>query len=252
LRRFIGSEDGKSGGDEICVQRGTGKSKCGSYTLGHTIDNASGLRVSSRIDGGRTDRGNSEQDIRQRYVMSYLWEFPLMKPQTGVLGHILGGWGLSGVNTFQTGPPFDITEPDDRCLCDSGNQRPDFVGGTIQFFDPRSTSSVPGRANSWFDGTGGGTATAATNPFFRFKLLGDLLPFSLSLTYPRAKAMSPIWGFSGSLYKASSSVRSWAGLTWKFKSVVATANAAVQLASAWNAERPGLALAVSLLIRPML
>jgi len=137
-----------------------------SYTLGHSIDNASGLRVSSRIDGGRTDRGNSEQDIRQRYVMSYVWEFPWLKNQGGALGHVLGGWGVSGVTSFQTGPPFDITEPDDRCLCDSGNQRPDFLGGVVQFFDPRSTSAVPNRPNSLFDGTGGGTPTATPNPFF--------------------------------------------------------------------------------------
>jgi hypothetical protein len=136
------------------------------YTWGHAIDNASGLRVSSRIDNPRFDRGNSEQDIRHRYAMSYRWEFPLMKAQSGALGHILGGWGISGVNTFQSGTVFSIDEPTDRCLCTSGNQRPDFVGGTIQFFDPRSTTAVASRPNSWFDGTGGGTGTAATNPFF--------------------------------------------------------------------------------------
>ncbi len=82
-------------------------------------------------------------------------------------GHFLGGWGVSRVTTLQSGVPFDVTEPDDRCLCNSGNQRPDFLGATIQIFDPRSTSAVAGRANSWFDGTGGGTGTAAANPFFR-------------------------------------------------------------------------------------
>ncbi len=137
------------------------------YTWGHAIDNASGLRVSSRIDNPRFDRGNSEQDIRHRYVFSFRWESPWMKAQSGALGHILGGWGVSGVSTFQSGTVFSITEPDDRCLCDSGNQRPDFVGGTIQLFDPRSNTAVAGRPNSWFDGTGGNTADAATNPFFR-------------------------------------------------------------------------------------
>lgn len=90
-----------------------------------------------------------------------------MKGQMGFFGHILGGWGVSGVTTFQSGTVFSVTEPQDRCLCSSGNQRPDFVGGTIQFFDPRSTSAVAGRPNSWFDGTGGATPTAGTNPFFR-------------------------------------------------------------------------------------
>jgi hypothetical protein len=138
------------------------------YTLGHAIDNASGLRVSSEIlgQGPRADRGNSEQDIRKRFVSSYRWEAPWMKSQSGGVGRLLGGWGVSGVTTFQTGAPFTIVEPSDRCLCGSGNQRPDFVGGTVQFFDPRSTNAVTGRSNSLFDGTGGGTPTAATNPYF--------------------------------------------------------------------------------------
>ncbi len=51
-------------------------------------------------------------------------------------------------------------------MCDGGNQRPDYVGGNIVFYDPRSNIAVTGRGNSYFDGTGGGSATAATNPFF--------------------------------------------------------------------------------------
>ncbi|MBI3693885.1 MAG: carboxypeptidase regulatory-like domain-containing protein [Acidobacteria bacterium] len=137
------------------------------YTWGHAIDNASGLRVSSRIDNARADRGNSEQDIRHRYVGSYLWEAPWWKNQDRGLGRILGGWGVSGITTFQTGLVFNITEGTDRCLCTSGNQRPDYIGGNLTLFDPRSTSAVSGRANSYFDGTGGGTAAADTNPYFR-------------------------------------------------------------------------------------
>jgi len=36
----------------------------------------------------------------------------------------------------------------------------------LKYLDPRSTTAVPGRPNSWFDGTGGGTPTAETNPYF--------------------------------------------------------------------------------------
>ncbi len=80
---------------------------------------------------------------------------------------MLGGWGVAGVTTFQTGLVFDITEPTDRCLCDSGGQRPDYIGDAVVFFDPRRTDAVASRPNSWFDGTGGGSSTAATSPFFR-------------------------------------------------------------------------------------
>jgi hypothetical protein len=106
-------------------------------------------------------------DVRHRYVMTYTYELPWMKSRRDALGRIAGGWGITGVTTFQSGLVFDITESDDRCLCSSGGQRPDYVGGDVRFYDPRSTTAVSGRANSWFDGTGGGTPAAAANPFFR-------------------------------------------------------------------------------------
>ena len=124
------------------------------YTWGHTIDNISGIRGDwSRSDNARADRGNSELDVRHRYVMTWEWELPWMKQRRGAAGWVLGGWGVYGVLTFQTGLVFDIFEPTDRCLCDSGGQRPDYIGGEVRFFDPRSTTSVPGRPNAWFDGS---------------------------------------------------------------------------------------------------
>jgi len=85
-------------------------------------------------------------------VITYLHELPFWKTQAGVHGRLLGGWGVSGITTFQTGLPFNITEPNDRCLCSSGGQRPDYIGGEVQFFDPRSSAAVPGKPNAWFDG----------------------------------------------------------------------------------------------------
>jgi hypothetical protein len=75
---------------------------------------------------------------------------------------------MSGVTVLQTGTPFNITEPTDRSLSGAGSDRPDVVGtGQLQFFDPRNTDATLGGPNRAFNGTGGGSATAATNPFFR-------------------------------------------------------------------------------------
>jgi hypothetical protein len=137
----------------------------GAYTWSKAIDNASGLRVASNPFSSRADRGRSEQDLRHRAVFSYVYDFPWMKDQQGFLGRIIGGWGISGITTFQTGTPVNITEPQDRCLCGGGNQRPDYIGGNLVYGDPRG--AINGRANSWFDGTGGGSGGAVTNPFFR-------------------------------------------------------------------------------------
>jgi hypothetical protein len=143
------------------------------YTWSHCIDNSSGLRSNTRFNDPRADRGNCEQDIRHRNVLSYIYELPFYKSQSGFAGKVLGGWQISGVTVLQTGTPFNITEPTDRSLTGAGSDRPDFVGGTLQFFDPRNTNTSLGpnttapTNNHAFNGTGGGTGTAASNPFFR-------------------------------------------------------------------------------------
>ena len=137
------------------------------YTWSHCIDNSSGLRSNTRWNDPSADRGNCDQDIRHRNVLSYIYELPFYKTQVGPIGKVLGGWQLSGVTVFQTGTPFNITEPTDRSLSGAGSDRPDFVGGTVQFFDPRNTNSANGGPNRSFNGTGGGSGTASTNPYFR-------------------------------------------------------------------------------------
>ena len=151
-----------------------------SYTYGHCLDNASGLRSNVRYNDPRADRGNCESDIRHRYVVSYIWELPWGKGLRGVASKALYGWELSGVTQFQTGIPFNITEPTDRSASGAGADRPDFLGGKVQFFDPRNTDTSLGpQTNHYFSGACAGTATlgppitptatcpAGGNPFFR-------------------------------------------------------------------------------------
>jgi hypothetical protein len=138
------------------------------YTWSHCIDNSSGLRSNTRYNNPSLDRGNCDQDIRHRNVLSYIYELPWYKSQTGFAGKVLGGWQVSGVTTLQTGTPFNITEPTDRSLSGAGSDRPDWIGtGQLDFQDPRNTDAALGGPNRSFNGTGGGSATAATNPFFR-------------------------------------------------------------------------------------
>jgi Carboxypeptidase regulatory-like domain len=137
------------------------------YTYGHCIDNASGLRSNVRFNNTGADRGNCDSDIRQRYVVSYIWELPFGKGLKGVAGKFLSGWQVGGVTQFQTGTPFNITEPTDRSLSGAGGDRPDFLGGDVQFFDPRNVDTSLGGLNQYFNGVGGGDPTGAGSPFFR-------------------------------------------------------------------------------------
>ncbi|MDQ6665089.1 MAG: TonB-dependent receptor, partial [Acidobacteriota bacterium] len=78
-----------------------------SYTYGHSIDGGGNPNDSS--DPGAQDarnlsalKGNSNFDIRHRFVVSGLYQLPFRTP-------LLRNWELSGIFSKQTGPPFTVT-----------------------------------------------------------------------------------------------------------------------------------------------
>ena len=139
-----------------------------SYTWSHGIDDTSSLRINNtgNIYDSRFDRGNSDTDIRHRYVASLTYDLPFFRDHTGILREALGGWNVSSVVSAQTGIPFNISDSSDRTLTGTvGGVRPDYIGGDVTFVDPRQ--NLFNKQNSYFDGTGGGTATGAGNPYFQ-------------------------------------------------------------------------------------
>jgi len=86
------------------------------YTFGHSIDDVSdslGVLVndSAGIQDPRNlsaNRGNSEFDLKHRFVASYLYQLPFAKHFSGPLGRVLDGWALSGVFELHSGFPASI------------------------------------------------------------------------------------------------------------------------------------------------
>ena len=63
---------------------------------------------------------------------TYVYELPWHQTQTGPLGKLVGGWGVSGMTILRSGAAFNVFEPEDRCLCGIffvGT--PDYIGGDI-------------------------------------------------------------------------------------------------------------------------
>jgi hypothetical protein len=54
----------------------------------------------------RQDRGRSTYDRPQRFAINGVYEMPFMRDQKGLLGHIVGGWQVSGGLSSQSGSPF--------------------------------------------------------------------------------------------------------------------------------------------------
>jgi hypothetical protein len=102
-----------------------------SYTWSHALD------VSTDSNGGgapmdpynwRGDYGNSNWDLRHRFVASYIYDLPFFQHSGHRFLHaILANWQVNGITTIQTGFPFNVTIPGDQANTGVGNQRPDLV-----------------------------------------------------------------------------------------------------------------------------
>jgi hypothetical protein len=103
-----------------------------SYTWSHTLD------VTTDSNGGGTpmnpyswksDYGNSNWDIRHRFVASFVYDVPFFHTTNPLVRGAFASWQMNGVITLQTGIPFNITTGTDTAnTSSSGTYRPNLVG----------------------------------------------------------------------------------------------------------------------------
>jgi len=139
----------------------SGVSFLASYTYGHALDNASDANLGSAHAGdtfrdprhANWEYGNSDFDVRQRFVFSSIYDLPFGKGRQfssnlPVLANaVIGGWQLNGIWSMQTGYWFTPFGVNDSCFCNDGNAsslRPDAVAGQ----DPNSGPKTP---EQWFN-----------------------------------------------------------------------------------------------------
>jgi hypothetical protein len=102
-----------------------------SYTWSHTLD------ASTDSNGGGTpmipynwkdDYGNSNWDIRHRFVASFVYDIPFLTVSNAIVRGIFTRWQANGIVTLQTGLPFNVTTGTDTAnTASSGTYRPDLV-----------------------------------------------------------------------------------------------------------------------------
>ena len=105
---------------ELSVKKGPTHGLAGqvSYTFGHALDNASsyegagfgGERGYNQYDTS-LNYGNSDYDARHRLVIAPIYDVPYHGTSSLVSPRnlLLSGWEISGIVTFATGHPFDIS-----------------------------------------------------------------------------------------------------------------------------------------------
>jgi hypothetical protein len=117
------------------------------YTFSKSFDQSSSFEgILNPIDP-RISRSLSAFDARHRLVLSYYWELPLRK-YSGATGKLLNGWALSGITTFQTGFPIQITSVADNELMYSFDFE---LPGKPAQLAPFRTLKPQSNANYYFD-----------------------------------------------------------------------------------------------------
>ncbi len=103
------------------------------YTWAHAIDNGNFLAGRQNLYDLRSERGNADIDMRQRLVVSSMYELPVgrgrmfMRAAPRWADLLLGGWQINGISSFYTGLPFTPGSAINT-LNGSGSQRPDRIG----------------------------------------------------------------------------------------------------------------------------
>lgn len=97
-----------------------------SYTLGHSIDDASVVRGRNPTDSYdlRFDYGNSDFDVRQTFTSYIAYNLP--SPTHAKL--VLGGWQLNSLFSFYTGSPLNVTAGANYSGTFEGQDRADLIG----------------------------------------------------------------------------------------------------------------------------
>jgi len=117
------------------------------YTFSKSFDQASSFEgILNPIDP-RISRSLSAFDARHRLVLSYYWELPIRK-FSGATGKLLNGWSVSGITTFQTGFPIQITSLADNELMYSFDFE---LPGKPAQIAPFRTMKPQSNANYYFD-----------------------------------------------------------------------------------------------------
>jgi len=122
----------------------------------------------------KMDYGPSYYNPPQILGFNYVYDLPFYTAQKGFVGHVLGGWEVSGITTIETGQPFSVFQYNDpfnlvNAITEAGD-------GGLGLWNPRadrtSTAiSYPKTVSEWFNPA----AFTAAAGHFGIQGINDLL-----------------------------------------------------------------------------
>lgn len=120
------------------------------YTFGKSIDYYSGapLNELTQVPGDqfdwRTNRGRSDFNREQRFVVSGVFDLPKLNDANGFVKAVFGGWQTAGIAVFQTGLPFSVIDNPSNAIINRANYNQNYNG------DLYTSGDVSSRLNQYF------------------------------------------------------------------------------------------------------
>ena len=131
--------------------------------------------VTNQTDPGDlpSERGPSDYDATHSFVLSGVWDLPIFRGRTDLIGKALGGWQLNGIWTYHSGFPYtpklflDLRQPSGKTF---GPIRPTrYLGGALSSSSndafTRPGGNFPGGGARYFDTTTVGPPGIGRNSF---------------------------------------------------------------------------------------
>jgi hypothetical protein len=144
---------------QVTVERKAGDvTLLAAYTIAKGLDDSSGFNDLVNFVNPKLSRGLSSTDVRNNFVVSYVWAIPFDRALPGLPKRLTKGWQLQGITRFAGGFPVQMGEGNpiqaNSPYCPSGNcpgdaslvgspstDMPNLVG-PVHKYNPRSTPGV--------------------------------------------------------------------------------------------------------------
>lgn len=121
------------------------------YTWSHNIDDNPALNggkpgsgpFPQLVNNWRLERGNSDVDLRHRWVFMANYELPFAKGASGMMRAVAHGWQMNAIAVLQSGLPFTVSNAAPRANTGGGDRPNQIASGEL----PASERSV----TRWFN-----------------------------------------------------------------------------------------------------
>ncbi len=89
------------------------------YTWSKNLSSQSTDRGVANTDtyNPQLDYGPTALNTPHIFIANYVYELPVFREQHGLVGHVLGGWEVSGITSFESGQSATVTQPIDPFAC---------------------------------------------------------------------------------------------------------------------------------------